>query len=245
MPDSRLAALVAVPAAALAVLIAFVLTLIGAAWAVAVLVGIVVGATVGVAAYVVSGARVLSALATQPIEPGRDPRVDNMLDTLCVNNGFDRPDLLRVDSAARNSAVLASGGVVSIVVTDGLLRAVDHMGLEALFAHQLSVGAQGDLEFRTRLIGLLSLLPEGLARRVAAGRLVEPEVFSTDIEGARLTRYPPGQVTLLETLADGDNRVGGVSEIGAGLWLVNPLGGDIHTVLHPAVEDRIALLREL
>ncbi|MDH5238901.1 MAG: hypothetical protein OEW85_14925, partial [Acidimicrobiia bacterium] len=110
MPDSRLAALVAVPAAALAVLIAFVLTLIGAAWAVAVLVGIVVGATVGVAAYVVSGARVLSALATQPIEPGRDPRVDNMLDTLCVNNGFDRPDLLRVDSAARNSAVLASGG---------------------------------------------------------------------------------------------------------------------------------------
>jgi Zn-dependent protease with chaperone function len=186
----------------------------------------------------------LVALDARPLPEGERPRFDNLLDVICVNGGFDRPNVHLVETAARNSAMLRSDET-HLVVTDGLIDAVDYMSLEALLAHQLGAGDQPDLEYRTRAVGLLSLLPDGLQERLADRLLDQGEVFGADVHGAQITRYPPGLVVLLEVVAEGDNRVGGVTPAGSDLWLVNPLGAHAEDPAHPPLEDRIALLREL
>lgn len=244
MSDSRLVPLIAVPSLGLGLLALIVLALVGLPLWLAIVLGLVVAAAVAAVLHSLSGSRAIAALHAEPLEDGARPRLDNLLDSICVNNGFERPRVHRLDTAARNSAVLRTGDA-HLVVTDGLLDAVDYMGLEALLAHQLAAIEHPDLEYRTRVVGLLSLLPDGLQQRLA-DRLLDPvEVFGSDVEGARITRYPPGQVALLEAVAEGDNRIGGVSPVASDLWLVNPLGAHAEDPAHPPVEDRIALLREL
>lgn len=245
MIDSRLAWLLAVPAVVVGLLmVALGLALGLPIWLVLVLV-LVVDVALVWGLYQWSARRVIGALDARVLPAGEHLRLDNMLDAVCVNNGFDRPEVLLVQSAARNSAVIGTGTEVSLVVTEGLLDSVDHMSLEALLAHQLSAAQRDDLDYHTRVAGLLSLLPDGMAARLG-DRLLDPAaVFATDIAGARITRYPPGQVSMLETLAQGDNRVGGVSRLSADLWLVNPLGRHDADQSHPPVDDRIAVLREL
>ncbi|MDH3704447.1 MAG: hypothetical protein OES57_00160 [Acidimicrobiia bacterium] len=244
MPDTRILALIAVPGLLIGLIALLVLAIVGLPVWLAIVIALV--ATVAVAAllYRLSGTRALDALHTRPLVEGERPRLDNLLDALCVNGGFDRPQVHRVDTAARNSAVL-SDGATHLVITDGLIDAVDYMDLEALLAHQLAAGEHSELQYRTRMVGLLSLLPDGLQQRLADRLLDRVEVFGGDVEGAQVTRYPPGQVALLEVLAEGDNRVGGVAPAGSDLWLANPLGAHAEDPAHPALEDRIALLREL
>ncbi|MGI9601659.1 MAG: hypothetical protein ACR2QE_07235 [Acidimicrobiales bacterium] len=245
MPDSRLLTLIGGGALVIAVIIAAVAALIGLSVPLAILLALVVAAVVGVLVYRLSGARAADMLHARPLVPGEQPRLDNLLDVLCVNNGYERPDVMRIDSAARNSAVLTRNGATTVVITDGLLGSLDYMALEALLAHQLAAGSQSDLDYRSRMLGLVSLLPGSMQDRVADAMIDQPPVFETDLEAAQVTRYPPGQVELFTALAEGDNRVGGVSEAGAGLWLANPLGAHAGGVPHPALEDRIAFMREV
>jgi heat shock protein HtpX len=162
----------------------------------------------------------------QPADPGRWPRYHNLVQGLCRDAGLPVPRLYVTGSDAANAFSVGRDPERSaLVVTRGLLTALNRVELEGVLAHELnhiwSWGAR------------LATLP-GLLRLLAPPR----REFDADEGAARLTRYPPGLASALRKLAEG-----GPPPEAPGLrhlWIMAP--GD---ATHPPVADRIAALREL
>ena len=88
--------------------------------------------------------------------------------------------------------------------------------------------------------------------RLAVGRRRE---LAADLMGVSLTRYPPGLVSALEKLREGDTVVHSASPATAHMWIESPIATDRsqggHGWLarqfdtHPPIDQRIQALREL
>jgi Zn-dependent protease with chaperone function len=174
------------------------------------LVGLVAGVVAALAAW--SGtwwgatSLVVRALHAEPADEDDYARVFNLVDGLCATMGLAVPSLCIVSDDARGALVLGRRRRTAVlIVTTGMVEALDPVQLEAVLAHELMHVKCGDIMPATVAAGmtlpLVALLPgaSGLVHALA-GRGRE---FRTDRWAVGVTRYPPGLRDALAILAEG------------------------------------------
>jgi Zn-dependent protease with chaperone function len=186
----------------------------------------------------------LDTLGAEPIEPGTEPRLANVVEGLCATSGNPQPRLYRVEADALNAAVLGrSADDVCLVVTTGLVAALDRLELEAVVARLLSQ-IKGGVEAATVLVSVARLAtPLGLRDRVLDWALDRRSVLAVDLDAVRLTRFPPALASAYEKSAA--VRPIESNPVVDHLWLLGTTSGRLRGVAHPPLTDRIDVLREL
>jgi heat shock protein HtpX len=182
----------------------------------------------------------LERAGARPSDPERHPRLHNLTAGLCERAGLPRPRLYVIDSDAGNAfAVGRDPAHSAIVVTRGLLEALNRVELEGVVAHELAQIQSRGARLASATV-ILGRLP-GILRLGAQPR----RLFDADQTAAYLTRYPPG-------LADALRKLGATAAPLPGrpgldhLWLVAPAPPSPGAApTHPPLSERIAALRDL
>lgn len=225
-----------------------------------------------------SDAVVLAVCRARPAEPASYPRLHNLVEGLCVAAGLAKPRVYVIDDEAPNAfAVGRSPRHAAIACTTGLLDAMSRIELEGVLAHELSHVKSYDVLVSTvavTLLGGLTLLSDAGLRLLSRGawaavgalgaalvvtapldaqllRLAvngRREGFA-DVNGVRLTRYPPGLISALEKLEMATTVVQSSSRATDHLWIESPLarGPWLNRLFdtHPPLAERIQILKEL
>jgi len=176
--------------------------------------GPVVGAVAGVAVAVVvaigtwwsATPALVRALHAKPADEDEYARVFNQVEGLCASMGLVLPAVYVVEDESRDALVLGRRRRVAVlVVTSGLVEALDPVQLEGVLAHELAHVRCADVVPATMAaavaLPLVAVLP-GTANLVhaLAGRGRE---FRTDQRAVSVTRYPPGLREALALMVDG------------------------------------------
>jgi heat shock protein HtpX len=173
---------------------------------------------------------VVRALHAEPADEDDFARVFNLVDGLCASMGLVLPAVHVVEDETRGALALGRRRRVAVLVlTTGLVEALDPVQLEAVLAHELMHVKCGDIMPATVAAAVtlpfVALLPgaAGLVHALA-GRGRE---FRTDQWAVAVTRYPPGLRDALALLVDGplsqpaSPLAGrGVAEVTRWLWTV-------------------------
>lgn len=187
---------------------------------------------------------VLKAMGAQPLIPGSQARLENILDGLCTTHGMTMPKLHVVEDKSVNAAWAGMGRKSAhLVFTRGALGAFDRLELEAVVARGLCEIRRG-LDAAT-VLASAARFPG--ARRVIARLSVRilncRSVISADIEAVRLTSYPPALVTALRKAAAWP-RVAVCSTV-AHLWFAATAAETAVAPNRPPTSQRIEALGEL
>lgn len=182
----------------------------------------------------------LQRVAARPSDPERHPRLHNLTAGLCEQAGLPVPRLYVIDSAAANAfAVGRDPAHSAIVLTSGLLEALNRVELEGVVAHELAHVQNRGARLASAAV-ILGRFP-GLPRLGAQPR----RLLDADQTAAYLTRYPPGLAGALRKLGAATGPLPGRPGLDH-LWLVAPeppSPGAVPT--HPPLEERIEALRDL
>jgi heat shock protein HtpX len=206
--------------------------------------------------------RVLARIGASPADGEAHARLLNLADGLSATSGVPVPDLFVLDDPAANLLLVGEqSGRSALVVTRGLLDALDRIQLEAAVARAFA-------ELRTGSLPSASIAVDAVARPAAtlggggpAALLVRPfggllvsgyrsvadpdRDLLLDRAAASLTRYPPGLVGALEAI----QRVGSVIQrpdpSTAHLWLADPGAVVPGMPARPSLDLRIEALRLL
>ena len=160
-------------------------------------------------------AEVLARISAEPVSGPFDARLTNLAEGLAAQRGVPVPALRIVDDPAANMLVVGMTPEQSaLVVTTGLLMALDRIELEAIVGRGIAEIRQGDLPAGTlavRSVGRPSTSLDGggfgaLLARPFSGLIAAGAAYVTDADrdllldqaGVALTRYPPGLVSALE-----------------------------------------------
>lgn len=194
--------------------------------------------------------RIASAIGARALEPGERPRLDSVAESVAMAVGIRLPALLEIDDPARNAVVWGSGtGPVRCAFTTGLLEAVDRVQLEAVVGHQFALARDGCPERVTVGAALFGVVAKGpLEEPIASAvhrTVPDRSVVFADLEGVRGTRYPPGLVAALATVRAGSTHLSGLPAALSVLCFAAPDSAPGPFSVHPPVEDRIDLLREI
>lgn len=181
----------------------------------------------------------LRSLGATPLPDGAEPRLESLVESICASHGISRPRLYVVESRAPDAAVAGNVADTRLVVTTGALRQLDRLELEAVIARELVQFGSG--VHAATVLAAVAPLYGPLAPRVRARVLDDRRLARVDIDGVRLTRYPPALAAVFEKAAASD----GVPDRAASrhLWLVGPRG--VTDAVQPALGERIDTLREL
>jgi heat shock protein HtpX len=203
-------------------------------------VGLVVGAGLARLHVQRSVERVVASLGAVPLADS--PRVDNLVDGLCVANGIAHPRLLVVETSARNACVVGLNPRHStLVVTRGLLEHLSRIQLEGVVARQLALVKSGHAALAT-VVAAITPLWSAAPQRL----LPERADLLADLDGVGYTRYPPGLIDALQSVATAP-QIEAAPRWTRHLWIDDPVGpadgraGSIHS----SIDERIATLREL
>jgi heat shock protein HtpX len=170
-------------------------------------VGVVIGAVLAasVVATVLRGgcALVLRALRAVPVDEDDVPGPATQVEGLCATMGLRLPALYLVDDPMPNALALGRGQRrVALVLTTGLVDALDPVALEGVLAHELAHVKRWDTTPATAGAALALLFGVGaqeaggvLHRALGRGR-----EFAADRHAVRATRYPPGLRHALEIM---------------------------------------------
>jgi heat shock protein HtpX len=128
-----------------------------------------------VIAFFANRAIVAAATGARPLDRRTDPRLWNLLETLCISRGLTMPALYVIDTEQRNA--FASGvrdKDYSITVTRGLAEALDDAELEAVLAHELTHIQNRDVQLlviSAVFVGIITLVGDLLVRspRIVVG----------------------------------------------------------------------------
>jgi Zn-dependent protease with chaperone function len=149
--------------------------------------------------------RLVGQVGGRESNASEDPRLFNVLEGLCVENGLAIPRVQILEDDAANSLLLPDedGGLV-LVCTSGLLGNLDRIQLEGVLADTLAGAKRGDVKraaLISRTLGAIAALsPSGAS---LAWRFTDPaRQFRTDREACRMTCFPPGLLSALEVLSD-------------------------------------------
>jgi len=194
---------------------------------------------------------VLRLNRAREVSPQEEPRFHNIVEGLAMTAGIPKPRVFVVDDAAPNAfATGRDPAHASIVVTRGLLKAMNRVELEAVLAHELS-----HVKSRDTLAMALAVTLVGLPATVLPfiGPLLQTTVsprreFYADLGGVQLTRFPPGLISALEKLKARTTEVQAAARATEPLWIEAPLpAGGINRWFdtHPPLDERIKMLREL
>lgn len=181
---------------------------------------------------------VLSKLGGGLLQADGSVRLENLVQGLSLAGGVDQPDIVVLSDPARNAMAvrspLGSDSRNHLVITQGLLQAVDVVELEGVVAELLTRLKNGDAESATvgaALFGqpILDGPLGAMLRPVASlglGRLLnEDRDLEADRQAVSLTRYPPGLFGALKVIGEGDNTPKSYSKGLAHLWLIDPSQG--------------------
>lgn len=206
-------------------------------WAVAALVVVLAGA---VAAWVLQLKRrdplnvVLDFLGgVRPADVHRDARLVNMVENLAFVVGAPLPDVVVIESAAANAMVAQGSGRAVLAASEGLVDQLGLMELEGVVAILLARLRHGDAVLATTALACVA--PSRQADTLGSGRII-----GFDLEGARLTRYPPALARAFERLSTVSTDVAAPSELDE-FWLVPPA----RCGHHESPDIRAAVMYEL
>ncbi len=140
--------------------VVFVLVALGCVIAGLDIVGVIAGVAAGLAVWLTvwHGATdfVVDALGARPGTEDELARAENLVDGLCATMGVEPPDILVVDEASRHALALGrKSGAAVLVVTSGLLEALDPVCLEGVLAHELVHVKRADIAPATMAVATL------------------------------------------------------------------------------------------
>jgi len=201
--------------------------------------------------------RALTSLGpTDPLAEGAGSlgasRWANIVDGVAVSTGVESPELRHVPLETLNAAVLAQDGRTVLVATAGLMSHLSQIELEAVAANLLGRVRDGSAQFTTIAVGLPGPSVAGsspFARWLVDG-LGEQRAVRSDLEAARLTRYPPGVVRALRVVGERGSLISGAAPASAAFWLapaVDPadVPEAVAATVMQSIELRTAVLEEL
>lgn len=170
-------------------------------------------------------AHVLSGLALRAADDPEAANLVNLADGLAVTAGVPTPELRVIDAPGANVMVVGTTPETSVVVvTTGLLGALDRIALEGVVARAIAAIRQGAIAGPSWSIELSrSALTRPFASATAAD--ADREVL-LDRDAVGLTRYPPGLIAALEACAAIGTEVSGAPAGSTPLWMIDPAGGD-------------------
>jgi Zn-dependent protease with chaperone function len=196
--------------AAVPSVVVFVVAVAAGAAAGVVLAGVIAGVGAGIVVWLAlwrgSTRVVLRAIGARAADDEEVARAENLVDGLCASMGVVPPDIAVVDEDARGALALGrEPDAAVVVVTSGLLHALDPVMLEAVLAHELVHVKRGDIAPATVAAAMLApfapVFPwvSDLVHAMS-GRGRE---FRTDRLAVAVTRYPPGLRDALVLMAEG------------------------------------------
>ena len=231
---SPLQKLVVISLGSLGLLVGLVISLLTSLYLFAIAGG-VVGGGAGVLVYrnLVGKAfdSAISLVSARPIDAQDEPRLFNLMASLCAVSGVQMPTVAKSSDTGFNACVFVDPrhkGVSHIVFTEGLLESLSRIELEGVIAACLARMKSGQLEAQTESTGILHLLggavPAALRTKVLRACAEAQEVFDADVKACGITRYPPGLIAAYEHFEDESTVTSASSALVAHLWLANPLG---------------------
>jgi heat shock protein HtpX len=159
-----------------------------------------------------------------------------------VANGISHPRLMVVETAARNAFVVGlNPRSTTFVVTRGLLDHLSRIELEGIVARQLALVKSGQTALAT-VVAAIAPLWSSAPRRL----LVDRADLLADLDAVTTTRYPPGLIGALQSVAVAPH-LAAAPRWTRHLWIEDPVApadgraGSIHS----SIDERIATLREL
>jgi len=173
------------------------------------IVGVVAGVGAGLVVWLTvwRGATrfVVRSLGARPGGEEELARAENLVDGLCATMGVEPPDILVIDEWTRQALALGrKSGAAVLVVTSGLLDALDPVCLEGVLAHELVHVKRADVAPATMaaaiMLPLATFFPVSGLVHSLAGRGRE---FRTDRLAVAVTRFPPGLRDALVLMAEG------------------------------------------
>ncbi len=191
----------------------------------------------------------LALVRARPADALEHARLHNVVEGLCFSSGLPKPRVYVVVHDALNAFAAGRGPKrAAVVVTTGLLDELSRVEIEAVVAHELSHVKSYDVLVSTLAVPLVglpaSLLPAPVGARLVGAVVGSGREPAADVTGVSLTRYPPGLISALEKLRDGQVAVGAGGRATAHLWIEPPVSG-VPVVTHPPLAERIEALREL
>ena len=194
--------------------------------------------------------RLGAAMGAVRLPEGERPRLESVAESVAMAVGVAPPELFVIDEAACNAVAWGIGnGPFRCAFTTGLLESMDRVELEAVVGHQLAVVREGGLPvvtIGTALFGPVAKGPlEGAIAWAVHRSIRARSVVVADLDGARATRYPPGLVAALEEIRGASTAMPTVPPTLSVLCFAAPTDASGAFSVHPPVEDRIDLLREI
>lgn len=126
---------------------------------------IIMWLALGIAFYKVLLTRPMGAV---PIERKDNPRIYNLVETLCISAGMSIPQIFIIESISLNAYALSvSTDYSAISVTTGLMEALDDAELDAVLAHELTHIRNKDSQVMVTAVvitGLITYLSELILR---------------------------------------------------------------------------------
>jgi len=199
----------------------------------------------------VRGARaaVVGPLGATPLVPGSRPRLENLLEGLCVTGGVGQPEVLLIDSDAMNALVAADRDGTTLVLTRGLVDGLGRIELEGAVANLLGRQRDGSARYATLVTALFG--SSGRGARLLVSGLGEQRSVRSDMAAVDMTRYPPGLIAALARMESTGTVVPGAPGRSIPLWLAPPVAGSgaldeslAESTMQP-LTLRIAVLEEL
>lgn len=259
-----LVAAAVVPLVALGVILTAVLLLVAGIW------GLLAGLVITVVAVLLRARalttgirrRVLGSLPLRPASADTEPRLVNLADGLSATSGVPVPDLFVLDDPGANMLLVGeSSATPAVVVTSGLLGALDRIQLESVVAWAFAELRQGELPAATVAVttvarpaitiaggGPGALVVKPFSGLFAAGYsyVADPDRdLLLDQAAVALTRYPPGLLSALGRLAQVGTTVGAAVPESAHLWMADPGVSVPGMPARPSLELRVEALRLL
>jgi Zn-dependent protease with chaperone function len=201
-----------------------------------------------------SPSHLLASLGGSERSAADEPRLFNVVEGLCVENGISMPKVRILDDPAANALLTAADddGLL-LICTSGLLGALDRIQLEGVMADTLAGAKRGDVKgaaMIARALGALGALSPAAAS--LAWRFTDPaRQFRTDREACRMTCYPPGLLSALSALQGFTTTPAGLptvfSRLSAPYWLIPLETGKPHALRAGELDLdlRISALAEL
>jgi len=126
------------------------------------------------------GAMISAAAGAQPVTRQQMPKIYNMLENLCISRGIPMPRFEVVDSPALNAfAAGINEKTYKIVLTRGIIEALQDDELEAVIAHELSHILNRDVRLliiSVIFVGMISFFAEMAFRSLRYG--VRPSYYA-------------------------------------------------------------------
>lgn len=158
-------------------------------------------------------------------------------------------------SHIRNYDILVSTLAVTLVGTIAILT---DLSIRMMWWNGGRVSREGDRQGGSNplaLVGFVLLIVAPIVARVMQAAMSRRRETLADVSACQLTRYPPGLISALEKLRDDTTTTHSASMATAHMWIEQPLSGVrdegrlkwVHGLFdtHPALDDRIALLKDL